>query len=237
MKKNLLTIVALLFMCLIALPSFGWEVDIIDTGKEQKYVDTLNRVGFRLLNANGLEKRVVFVYDPKREINAGAQVGTFTTRYVKVYRGALMECDSDDELAGLLGHEISHIMDSYDGIFRGSFIGLAYFFSPRKYEYKSDKRAIDYMVKAGYNPLGYLVLMTKMMGQHRYDSLFTTHPLATRRAAEVYEYIYKKYPYFLANNEYKDNIYYQNFLLTSTVNRRRLQTNIQNCSNRKTRYK
>ncbi|MDD3593011.1 MAG: M48 family metallopeptidase [Candidatus Gastranaerophilales bacterium] len=237
MKKNLLIIAALLLMCLSAPPSFGIEIDVIDITKEKQYVDTLNRVGFRLLNANGLTNRAIFRYDPKRVANAYALTHIRTDRRVVVYRGALMLCDSDDELAGVLGHEISHIMDSYDGILRGSFDILKYVLTPRKYEYKADKRSIDYMVKAGYNPVAYIVLMTKLMGQFRYDTIFSGHPLTTRRTAEVYEYIYKKYPYFLAENAYKDNIYYQNFLLTSSENRRRLQKNIQSGSNKKTNYK
>ena len=43
---------------------------------------------------------------------------------------------------------------------------------------------------------------------------------------EVYEYIYEKYPSFLANNCYADNIYYQNFLLTSENNRKKLAEKI-----------
>ena len=51
------------------------------------------------------------------------------------------------------------------------------------------------------------------------------------------EYIYNKYPSFLATNYDSDNIYYQNFLLTSRANRAKLQQKIETKSTKKVRYK
>ena len=48
--------------------------------------------------------------------------------------------------------------------------------------------------------------------------------------------IYKKYPEYLANNAYKDNIYYQNFLLTSQKNRAKFQEKVKTNSNKKVHY-
>ena len=53
---------------------------------------------------------------------------------------------------------------------------------------------------------------------------------------EIYEYIYKKYPEYLANNAYKGNIYYQNFLLTSKENRKKFQKKIETNSKRSVKY-
>lgn len=41
--------------------------------------------------------------------------------------------------------------------------------------------------------------------------------------AHIYENIFIKYPYFLKNNKYIDNAYYQKFLLNSMDNRRELE--------------
>ena len=114
-------------------------------------------------------------------------------------------------------------------------IDIKYIISPRKYEYKADKRAVDYLVNAGYNPLAIIVMDTKIMSQFRYE-FFGTHPLSSRRVMEVYEYIYEKYPSFLANNRYADNIYYQNFLLTSENNRKKLAEKIKTNSKKKVKY-
>ena len=143
--------------------------------------------------------------------------------------------DSDDEIAAILSHEIAHSVDSYNGIFRGAFTSWSYVFAPKKYEYKADKKAVDYMVNAGYNPVALIVVMNKTFPQNRYD-WYSTHPLTSRRMMEIYEYIYKKYPEYLANNVYKENIYYQNFLLTSKSNRAKFQKKIETNSKRSVNY-
>ena len=54
--------------------------------------------------------------------------------------------------------------------------------------------------------------------------------------AVIYEYIYTKYPYFLKNNIYIDNKYYQNFLLTSINNRKMLEEKVRTNSGEKLKY-
>lgn len=53
---------------------------------------------------------------------------------------------------------------------------------------------------------------------------------------KIYEYIYTKYPYYLINNEYLENIHYQNFLLTSQNNRRMLEEKVKNNSREILKY-
>ena len=52
----------------------------------------------------------------------------------------------------------------------------------------------------------------------------------------IYEYIYTKYPSILVDNEYKDNIYYQNFLLTSRNNRMKLLEKVKAGSTKRVNY-
>lgn len=206
---------------------FATEVDLTKDGQMQNYI---SNVGFKILNANHIEKRMIFYYKPDaKAINAGTNN---RDRSIDFYRGAATYLDNEDEYAAILSHEISHGVDSYDGILRGFFSPFSYILSPRKYEKKADKRAIDYMVKAGYNPVAFIIVMNKIMSQERYE-VFSTHPLTSRRMMYAYEYIYNKYPEYLANNEYKNNLYYQNFLLTSRSNRTKLQNKIENPNNKK----
>lgn len=223
MKKFLfLVIFSLLFS-----PAFATEVDLTKDGQMQDYI---SNIGFKILNANHIEKRMVFYYKPDaKAINACAR---FRDRGVDFYRGAATYLNNEDEYAAILSHEISHGVDSYDGILKGFFSPFSYTLSPKKYENKADKRAVDYMVKAGYNPVAFIVVMNKIMSQERYD-IFSTHALTSKRMMYVYEYIYNKYPEYLANNEYKNNVYYQNFLLTSRTNRIKLQNKIENPNNKK----
>ena len=191
--------------------------------KELEIQKKISKIGFNILNANRIENRMVFHYSNKSTVNAHT---SHIDRTVTFYKGLFNYIESDDELAGVLAHEISHGIDSYDGICRGAFSHIRYLFVPRKYERLADKRAIDFMVKAGYNPVAFIVIMNKFAGQRRYE-IFNTHPLTSRRLAYVYEYIFTKYPEYLADNKYKDNIYYQNFLLTSTKNRLKSKTRLQ----------
>lgn len=202
--------------------SFAADIDITMQAQMQKHI---SNIGFKILNANKIDKRIVFYYKhDNKSMNACTH---YVDRSIAFYRGLAVTMESDDEYAAVLSHEISHGIDYYDGIFKGFFSYLPTSLSPKKYEQKADKRAVDYMVKAGYNPLALIVVMSKDFPQTRYD-IFATHPLTSKRMAYIYEYIYNKYPAYLANNEYKNNIYYQNFLLTSRANRLKLQERVEN---------
>lgn len=194
-----------------------------DQKNQREKQNSVNEVGFRILNANKIKYPMNFCYNNKNTVNA---YSAHSNRNITVYNGIINYMDDEDELAAVISHEISHSIDSSEGIMRGYFSFVPYIFTPRKFERKADKRAIDFMVKAGYNPVAMIVMMNKAFPQYRYEFL-STHPLASRRMMYVYEYIYLKYPEYLKNNKYYDNIYYQNFLLTSQENRRKLQRKIE----------
>lgn len=221
----------------LTLPTFAFSVNsnssnYMSNSELRKANKKIDEIGFTILNANRITKRMVFNFDSHDIKNAVTYYGN---RQIVFYKGMLNKMESDDEIAAVLSHEISHGVDSYNGILRGAFSGWAYFFQPKKYEYKADKRAIDYMVNAGYNPVAMIVVMSKCFPQNRFD-WHRTHPLSTRRMMEVYEYIYKKYPEFLANNAYKNDIYYQNFLLTSQGNRDKFKNKIETKSKKSLKY-
>ena len=232
MKK----IIVLFFALLITSLSNTYAVSesILTTTKDlEESQHHVGEIGYNLLNSNGIEKRMIFIFDSSTKyINAGTST---LNRTIVIYRGLYSFLQDDNELAAVLAHEISHGVDSYDGIFNGFFTGWRYFFTPRKYEYKADKRAVDYMVNAGYDPVAMIVMLNKIGCQHRYDWWFT-YPLTSRRLMQVYEYIYTKYPEYLANNKYKNNIYYQNFLLTSRENREKFQEKVKTKSTKKVHY-
>lgn len=216
MKKILLA----LGLFLLTLPTFALEIDLTKSGKQQKYI---NEIGFRILNANKIEQRANFYYYDKQNIvNSWSR---FSDRQITVTKGLLAYIDDDNEIAGILAHEIAHSVESYNGLLKGFFTPVRYAFLPRKYEMEADKKAVDYMVKAGYNPVGYITIQSKLFSQTRYD-IWQSHPLSSKRMATVYEYIYRKYPAYLADNKYIDNIYYQNFLITSQKNREKLKNSI-----------
>lgn len=226
MKKIL---IALLLLC-FALPSMAFVVDYKKDGGAQEHV---SKVGFKLLNANQIPYRMNFYLARNyKTINAYTY---YSDRSIVLNAEMYVYLQDDNELASVLAHEISHGVDSYQGIFRGTFAYLGNKLNSKKYEYKADKRAVDYMVKAGYNPVAMIVMQNRLFGQGHYDWR-RSHPLTSRRLAEVYEYIYNKYPQYLVQNEYKDNIYYQNFLLTSRENRKKLEQKVKSKSKKQVNY-
>lgn len=229
MKKFLLVLAILLLSSPFC---FAYDIDLNKHGEYQKKV---MEMGFGILNANKIDKRIIFRYESGKQVNAFA---SDTDKSVVILRGLLPYLDNDDELAGIISHEIAHGVDYYHSYFRA----LSMTFSPRKYEEKADKKAVDYMVNAGYNPIALITALNKIGGQYRgalflnsYDSeLGYSHPQTSRRLAYIYEYIYEKYPAYLAQNDYRTNIYYQNFLLTSRAEREKIRDkHLVNVSNKK----
>ena len=230
MLKRIVFSIFVIFICM-SCANAAWDVT-----NEAQLQSRMNAVGFNILNSNRIENRLIFmvtnrIYSRDRWADVSS-----VNRTVWLKPCILPYIDSDDELAGILAHQISHGVDTYNGVFRGYVSILNYWVAPNKYDLLADKRAVDYMVNAGYNPLAYIVILNKITQQYRYD-IFSNHTLITRRMMRIYEYIYTKYPSILADNEYKDNIYYQNFLLTSRQNRLMLKEKLQNNSKKKLNYK
>src|SRR5574344_559764 len=72
--------------------------------KNGKNVQKINTVGAQILNANKINKRVIFIMDrTPKIINASAH---FTDKSVHISSGILPYIDNDDELAAVLSHEI-----------------------------------------------------------------------------------------------------------------------------------
>lgn len=202
MKKFLSCLIALLISTSVCF------ADELRLDLETKYQKKVMEIGFRILNANQIEKRMTFYYAPTKKVNA---VTYLSSKQIQMYKGLLPFLDSDDEIAAILSHEISHGIDAHKGLWRRFTIS----FAPVSYEYKADKRGVDLMVNAGYNPLAMIVALNKILDEPNWFEKSGSHPGGSERLITVYDYIYTKYPEYLVNNEYKNNLYYQNFLLTT----------------------
>jgi len=219
MKKNIILLFVFILTGMFSLSAYATQESMI---REQYEIQArINKIGYRLLNSARIENRATFQYNGKNIVGTNTKSGLFQPRRITIYRGILTHCESDDEIAAVLAHEISHIDDSYKGVFRGSLHGYTKSYSPRKYVYKADKRAVDFMADAGYDPLALIVILNKISDQYRFE--ITGTPFASKRMVAIYEYIYRNYPVYLAKNSYKNNVFYQNFLLTSATQRAKLQ--------------
>jgi predicted Zn-dependent protease len=147
--------------------------------------DWVNRVGRRLAAASDPKWKYSFKVIDRPEINAFALPGG----YVYVFTGLRKVVKTDDELAAVLAHEITHAeqhhyarqyaRSSKRGAILGIFsavvgipnvaaqaLSIADFSLTKKYsrqqETESDILGMQRMVRAGFNPQGMVSLLTKL---------------------------------------------------------------------------
>ena len=216
----------LVFINLFLVFSPAFAMDESKLVEENKIQTRINTIGTKILNSNRLEKRVIFIYDENGKKSLLKEDKALTKRQVVVFGDAYKNIESDDELAAYIAREIPAAIRSYKGG-TGLLSSVQLKAAPKKYELVFDKLAVDYMVKAGYNPLGLITYINKTYPQARQDKI-SSNNLTSKRLAYIYEKIYTQYPSFLVNNTYLNNEYYQNFLLTSQENRKKVAEKAKN---------
>ena len=229
MKKTILIISMFLFAGV-----FASEIEA-ELQKYNSIQSRINNVGMDILNKNKVPKRVVFAYndtDKKRMLDIYDEL---TKRQVVVYDELYKAIEDDNELAAMLSREIALVIKSYNGMWGGKIDTLQVALSSKKFEVFADKRAVDFMINAGYNPLALITYINKTCPQKRSDKI-SRNNLTSKRLAIIYEYITYKYPQYLENNEYENNKYYQNFLLNSLDNRAKLKEKIRTKSTKALKY-
>ncbi len=227
MKK----IVLLLSFIFLVPPVFGYDKLV----KENLIQTRIDNIGTEILNKNKIMKRIVFTYNSEEKKKTLSANKALTRRQIVVYDGIYKSVQSDDELAAVLSREIVTAMKSYSGMWGGRIDSLQVAISSKKFETVSDKRAVDFMVNAGYNPLGLITYINKTCPQKRSDFI-SRHNLTSKRLARIYEYITYKYPKYLDSNDYKNNPQYQNFLLNSVDNRKLLENKVRNNLKNEVKY-
>lgn len=229
--KKILFLILLLFCTL----NNCFAVDDSVIVREQTIQGKIDDVGLKILNANKIDKRIIFVYDKAEKKSLLKSADEVTKRQIVLYENDIKFIDNEDELAAFLSRGISIALRSYGGIWNGGLSAIEVKIAPKIYEIVADKRAVDFMVNAGYDPIGLITYIHKAFPQKRFDTFSHTN-LTSKRLAIIYEYIYTKYPYFLANNKYFKTDSYQNFLLTSQYNRRLLENKIKEGTHEELKY-
>jgi len=151
-------------------------------------VEYINRVGQNIVkNSDAKVPFTIKVLDTD-EINAMALPGGF----FYVNSGLILACDSEDELAGVMAHEISHVAAHHAaremtkmnymqlgqipliiftqgtwtgyGIYEAAQLAvpLTFLQFSREYEAEADYLGIQYMYKAGYDPQGMVSIFEKL---------------------------------------------------------------------------
>lgn len=161
-------------------------------------------VGQKIMLDNKIPKRVPIFVSNNKSVNASSNLYDKT---VTINSGTFLYIDNDDELAFVLSHEIAHSVDAYGGMIKY----MAMKSNSKKYEQKADLNGIDYMVKAGYDPIAAITMGNKIFGEPIWDWGCTyLHPKGSKRLIEMYKYIYVKYPQYL-NSPLTQTTSYKNF--------------------------
>ena len=102
---------------------------------------------------------------------------------------------------------MAHAQEAHSGAIKL----IAMHINSKKYEYKSDLKSLDYMVKSGYNPIAGIIVGDKIFDEPLWDWGFTyTHPKGSKRLIAMYQHIYKKYPEYL-NSNMANNVVFVDF--------------------------
>ncbi|CDC21902.1 peptidase M48 Ste24p [Clostridium sp. CAG:306] len=174
-------------------------------------VERVNRIGKALLAKNNLPTKINFKVIETDEVNAFANAD----KEICVYTGMLKFVQNDAELAGVIAHEIGHIVNNH--VAKQNVLGtitataiynanmdsrlkaganaannLTMLKMSRTEEYEADVTGVDLMTKAGYNPLAMVSVLYKISGN--YADFTSTHPSGDKRTMYIYDYITYTYP-------------------------------------------
>ena len=185
--------------------------NVYSTGATDNIAKTkVNTIGQKILTENKLPKEVKFNIVESDTVNAYAD----TNNDIVIYTGIMNLVEKDEELAGIMAHEIGHIMKSH--CYKQTFFnialnlitsnisnqeaaagaqivsGLASNKVSREQEYDADYTSADLMYKAGYNPLGLISALNKISSN--YVDFLSDHPSGDKRLMALYDYINYNYP-------------------------------------------
>lgn len=148
----------------------------------------------------------VKIIDDDKTLNAFCTPGG----YIYVYTGLIKFLDSEDQLIGVLGHEIAHaamrhstrnltkvygIQTLYSiitgkaeaGMLEQIAIGLVALKFSRDHETEADESSVNYLCATPYNAAGAAGFFKKMQGQASPPAFLSTHPDPGNRVAKMEE--------------------------------------------------
>ncbi len=231
MKK----IIVLLFLMFIPLANAqNWN--------STEALNRVNTIGTKILKANNINHKIQFKVSDTEDINAYANLD----KEIYVYRGLLEYVTDDNELAGVISHEMGHIINGHcakQGVLNtgiavaASMVNvnntakalgqqLAVSKISRNDELEADITGADLMAKAGYNPLAMVSLLNKISGN--YLDILQSHPTGSKRILNVYNYVEYNYPNSLKKGFNSDSYKKALLIINPTVEKRKNSKRLQN---------
>ena len=183
--------------------------------KDPEVLEYAGRIAQRVATNSDVKVPITIKVVDSNTVNAVSFPGGF----LYVTRGLILAVDDEAEIAGVVAHEIAHVV-ARDGMKNSSYLGTGSginpaaipspegtdglvefggFLIPRKFvapprETDADRRGIPYLQKAGYDPHGLLMFLQKMQAREKTDpgnvwGLYQTHPPTADRIRLVEEQI------------------------------------------------
>lgn len=155
----------------------------------------------KIVNRNNFKWQVKIIDDPET-LNAFATPGG----YIYVYTGLIKYLDSEDQLAGVMGHEIAHAdqrhstkqmtksgaidlllsaaLGEREAVKQvvGGIVGLRF---SRTHETEADEYSVRYLCGTGYNAAGAAGFFKKIGGASSPPEFLSTHPNPDNRVQEI----------------------------------------------------
>jgi len=204
--------------------SFGAEVaaeidgdkatyTLLDSAKYPSAYAHINRIKDAILNSGKLKHKDDFVWRI-RIIHDDSTLNAFCTPggYIYVYTGIIKFLDSEDEFAGVIGHEIAHADERHStealtkqygtevlfaillGQNQGTLVQIAKGMIGLKYsrtnETESDTRSVDYLYETEYDARGAAKFFEKIVlaGGGSGPEFLSTHPSPDNRVQHINDY-------------------------------------------------
>lgn len=192
-----------------------------------KQINVINRIGHKLISVSDIpaDKQVKFSIARKYSANAY----TDFCNNVVLHSGILNYAENEDELAFIIAKELVHVEQSHVNTKIARTVAVSVLVSAARFvtntgfvpikggairnakfsrndEFKADKRGIDFLVAAGYNPLAAISILYKI--GTNYVDFYQSHPNVNRRIYEDYMYIEANYPNYIQQGFYTQSYEY-----------------------------
>ena len=178
-----------------------------ETGSNKQIYSYVRKMTKKLLNTGHVKHKDDFAWqvkiiDDAKTLNAFATPGG----YIYVYTGLIKFLDSEDQLAGVMGHEIAHAAqrhstrqmtksmgvsilaqavlgqsEALNQVVNG-LVGLKF---SRAHESESDEMSVIYLCETDYNAAGAAGFFKKMEGQGGTPEFLSTHPNPANRVSAI----------------------------------------------------
>jgi beta-barrel assembly-enhancing protease len=187
---------------------------------DDRVISTIDSLLNHLCKKNEIDRETIHLHVlDKDDVNAFVLPGG----HLVIYSGLVLDSDSQDEVLGVMGHELAHLQMNHVMRKLVKEVGLSALLAmaggrngdvvastarmlsstafDRSFEKEADLKAVDYLIEADVNPEPFANFLYKMSSRENsiaYQAWISTHPESEERSKYVVEYFegkdFKKKP-------------------------------------------